>query len=185
MTWGNSLSRYQLSHHVFENSCTLTTRVIDVYFLFTQRCNAKQKNKSRTDLMESSAARLSCATMGGFEKPPTSVCRNPTDQRNTRLQETACHNITTTIPVFRDRKASADCWHVVPICWMQPENSLPTGFNFIMWVHAARWCTAASCQFSCCRLCLQESDFSQDLWVPLIKQPDFILLLASLMEVQT
>lgn len=51
--------------------------------------------------MESSAARLSCATMGGTEKAATSVCREPLDQKSERLQETGCHNILTTIPVFQ------------------------------------------------------------------------------------
>lgn len=32
--------------------------------------------------MESSAARLSCATMGGFEKPTTTVCRKTNTSEN-------------------------------------------------------------------------------------------------------
>lgn len=82
---------------------------------------------------------------GGFWKTTTSVCRKPTHQRNKRLQEKACHNIMTTIPVFQRQKGSADTTLLehLSTCWMQRANStVPTGFNFKTWMHTARWCAA-------------------------------------------
>lgn len=55
--------------------------------------------------MESSAARLSCVSVGSVFQNTTSVGRKATVQRTKSLRETACHNIIT-IPVFQGKKAA-------------------------------------------------------------------------------
>lgn len=72
--------------------------------------------------MESSAARLSCAIMEGFDKTTVQPVFAENQQiKEKRLQETACHNIMTTIPVFQGQKAGADSTLLAhpSTCWMQ------------------------------------------------------------------
>lgn len=77
--------------------------------------------------MESSAARLSCAIMEGFDKTTVQAVfvENQQIKEKKRLQETACHNIMTTIPVFQGQKAGADSTLLAhpSTCWMQIAHS--------------------------------------------------------------
>lgn len=92
---------------------------------------------------------LAAPQWGGFVKPQPVFTKRPTDQRTKRLQETACNNITTKIPVFQRQKPRADVTtvaHPSTIMMQKAETqlsgTLPTLFNFIARMHTARWCTA-------------------------------------------
>lgn len=82
------------------HSCSnpLTYTMIDVYFLSSQQCNEKQS--SAIDFAESSAARLSCATVGwGVENLHSVFAESQQIKAYSRPQEASCHNSVQMTPV--------------------------------------------------------------------------------------
>lgn len=118
---------------------TLTEWLMSVFFLLSGA--EKPNNKAKLTWCKSSAARLSCTTMGGFKKPQPMFAESQQIKEPTGFRKWAVTTFLTTILVFEREKAAL----ISPLlahlftCW---SSTFPAGFNFITWMHTARWYAA-------------------------------------------